>query len=58
MYITENVPTTAIGSVRLGISVAVRLRKKRKITSTTSASASTSENFTSPTAWRMPSERS
>ena len=32
-YITENVPTTAMGSARLGMIVAVRFRRKRKITS-------------------------
>ena len=39
----------AIGSVRLGISVAMTLRRKTKITSTTSTSATMSENFTSCT---------
>ena len=49
-YITENVPMTDIGSVRLGISVATALRRNRKITAITSTSATMSENFTSATA--------
>ena len=52
MYITANVPTSDIGSARLGMMVAETLRRKMKITSTTSTSVSISVNFTSCTdAW-------
>ena len=56
--ITENVPTMAIGSVRLGIMVATTFRRNRKITITTSPSASRSENFTSLTDRWMDADRS
>ncbi len=57
-YITENVPTMAMGSVRLGITVAVTFRRNTKITSTTNTSAASSESFTSRTLSLMPMERS
>src|SRR5208282_6745282 len=47
-----------IGKAMLGISVAERFRRKRKITSTTSTTARNSVNFTSPTDWRIETERS
>ena len=38
MYITANVPTSEIGSARLGMAVADRLRRNRKMTMITSNS--------------------
>ena len=55
---TENVPTIAIGSVKLGMSVATMLRRKTKITITTRPSARNSENFTSSTECWIETERS
>src|SRR5580704_11670318 len=57
-YIIENVPTIAIGSVKLGMIVATTLRRNKKMTSTTSISASSSENFTSWTAPTIDTDRS
>jgi hypothetical protein len=48
----------AIGSVRLGMSVATALRRKKKITRTTSTSATTNENFTSATELLIEIDRS
>ena len=52
-YIPASVPTSEIGTDRLGISVAGRLRRNRKITSTTSATDSISSNSTSAIEARM-----
>ena len=57
-YITLKVPTTDIGSARLGMTVAETLRRKRKITITTRHSVSINVSFTSRTDARMDSERS
>ena len=51
-------PMIDIGKAMLGITVAERFRRNRKITSTTSATARNSVNFTSPTDWRIDTERS
>ena len=48
-YITAKVPTSDIGSARLGIMVAREFRRKRKITITTRQSARKRVNFTSLT---------
>ena len=53
-----NVPTTDMGSARLGIIVAETLRRNRKITITTRAMVSTRVNLTSLTDSRIDSERS
>ena len=55
---TANVPTSDMGSARLGIVVAEIFRRKRKITSTTRQSVRKSVNFTSATDAWIESERS
>ena len=57
-YITEKVPMMAIGSVRLGMTVATALRRKKKITATTSTSATSNDIFTSATALLIVIDRS
>ena len=52
-YISANVPTSASGTVMLGMIVAERLRRNRKITVTTSAIVSMSVNCTSLTDARI-----
>jgi len=53
-----NVPTSASGTVTLGMTVAQTLRKNRKITATTSAIESISVNCTSCTEARIVTVRS
>ena len=55
---TANVPTSDIGTARLGMIVAETLRRKRKMTMTTSAMARPSVNCTSLTDSRMATDRS
>ncbi len=57
-YIAAKVPTTDMGSARLGMTVAGMLRRKRKMTMTTRHTVKTSVNFTSATDSRMEVERS
>src|SRR3990170_991131 len=56
-YMTVKVPTTDIGTARLGISVAERLRRKRKITRTTRQIARNRVNCTSFTESRIDTDR-
>ncbi len=53
MYITAKVPTSASGTVMLGMMVAQKLRRNRKITITTRPIDSISVNCTSSTEARM-----
>ena len=57
-YMAAKVPTTDMGSARLGMTVAGMLRRKRKMTMTTRHTVSTRVNFTSATDSRMDTERS
>ena len=58
MYIAANEPSSASGTVMLGMNVAQKLRRNSSTTSTTSAMVSTSVNSTSCTEARMVTVRS
>jgi len=55
---TAKVPTSDMGSARLGITVAGRFRRNRKMTITTRVTVSISVNFTSATDSRTKVDRS
>ena len=57
-YMAAKVPTTDMGSARLGMMVAVRLRRNRKMTRMTRITVRSRVNLTSFTDSRMVSDRS